>query len=59
MGFGTIPREPFEWYNKIKREKDINENGEKERIMFWVGASGSVVVKALCNKPEGRWFDTR
>jgi hypothetical protein len=23
------------------------------------GARGSVVVKALCYKPEGRWFDTR
>jgi hypothetical protein len=23
------------------------------------GASGSVVVKALCYKPEGREFDTR
>jgi hypothetical protein len=27
----------------------------------WVvmGARGSVVVKALCRKPEGRWFETR
>jgi hypothetical protein len=23
------------------------------------GARGSIVVKALCYKPEGRWFDTR
>jgi hypothetical protein len=29
MGFGTIPREQFVWYNKIKREKHINENVEK------------------------------
>jgi hypothetical protein len=24
-----------------------------------LGARGIVVVKALCYKPEGRWFDTR
>jgi hypothetical protein len=30
------------------------------RIVFMKqqGVSGSVVVKALCNKPEGRGFDT-
>jgi hypothetical protein len=25
----------------------------------WAGARGSVVVKALCYKPEGRGFETR
>jgi hypothetical protein len=24
-----------------------------------MGVCGSVVVKALCYKPEGRWFETR
>jgi hypothetical protein len=24
-----------------------------------VGACSSIVVKALCYKPEGHWFDTR
>jgi hypothetical protein len=24
-----------------------------------MGAGGSLVIKALCYKPEGRWFDTR
>jgi hypothetical protein len=29
-------------------------------LNFWViGARGSVVVKALCYKQEGRGFDTR
>jgi hypothetical protein len=28
-------------------------------IYFLVGARGSVVVKALCYKPEGRGFDSR
>jgi hypothetical protein len=28
-------------------------------IRFEYGARGSVVVKALCYKPEGRGFDTR
>jgi hypothetical protein len=26
---------------------------------FYIGARGSVVVKALCYKPEGRGFETR
>jgi hypothetical protein len=30
-----------------------------ETFCFPVGARGSVVVKALCYKPEGRGFDTR
>jgi hypothetical protein len=29
------------------------------RLRNILGARGSVVVKALCYKPEGRWFDTR
>jgi hypothetical protein len=28
-------------------------------IIIIIGACGSVVVKALCHKPEGRGFDTR
>jgi hypothetical protein len=28
-------------------------------LPVYVGARGSVVVKALCYKPEGRGFDTR
>jgi hypothetical protein len=28
-------------------------------IIMDKGARGSAVVKALCYKPEGRWFDTR
>jgi hypothetical protein len=28
-------------------------------ILLYSGALGSVVVKALCYKPEGRGFDTR
>jgi hypothetical protein len=28
-------------------------------IHLYTGPRGSVVVKALCYKPEGRWFDTR
>jgi hypothetical protein len=28
-------------------------------MRVWVGARGSVVVKALCYKPEGRGFDSR
>jgi hypothetical protein len=27
--------------------------------LYKYGARGSVVVKALCHKPEGRGFDTR
>jgi hypothetical protein len=26
---------------------------------YFVGARGSIVVKALCYKPEGRGFETR
>jgi hypothetical protein len=33
-----------------KKEKERGEKG---------GVRGSVVVKALCYKPEGRGFDTR
>jgi hypothetical protein len=29
-----------------------------ETIIFPVGARGSVVLKALCYKPEGREFET-
>jgi hypothetical protein len=29
------------------------------RNLFTVGARGSVVVEALCYKPEGRGFQTR
>jgi hypothetical protein len=28
-------------------------------LIVYLGARGSVVVKALCYKPEGRGFDTR
>jgi hypothetical protein len=28
-------------------------------VLLYEGACGSVVVKALCYKPEGREFDTR
>jgi hypothetical protein len=28
-------------------------------IIFIMEARGSLVVKALCYKPEGSWFDTR
>jgi hypothetical protein len=28
-------------------------------LSTWTGARGSVVVKALCYKPEGRGFDAR
>jgi hypothetical protein len=30
-----------------------------ESCTFWIGARGSVVVKALCYKPEGPGFETR
>jgi hypothetical protein len=30
-----------------------------DRELVWPGARDSVVVKALCYKPEGRGFDTR
>jgi hypothetical protein len=29
------------------------------RVYTYVGARGSVVVKALCYKPKGRGFDSR
>jgi hypothetical protein len=32
---------------------------KKNKIKINRGARGSVVVKALCYKPEGRTFDTR
>jgi hypothetical protein len=43
--------------------KETQNNCAKE-YCFWIinmalGARGSVVVKALCYKPEGRGFETR
>jgi hypothetical protein len=32
---------------------------ELELVLLWLGARGSVVLKALCYKPEGRGFDIR
>jgi hypothetical protein len=28
-------------------------------LLQWLGARDSTEIKALCYKPEGRWFDTR
>jgi hypothetical protein len=35
------------------------ENKYNKNKCNFIGARGSVVVKALCYKPEGRGFDTR
>jgi membrane-associated PAP2 superfamily phosphatase len=32
---------------------------EIKAVLIWPSARGSVMVKALCYKPEGRRFDTR
>jgi hypothetical protein len=44
----------------------LNGYIEKHKIMkglkskaIYVGARGSVVVEALCYKPESHWFETR
>jgi hypothetical protein len=38
---------------------DVSENFWNIPNNFLVGARSSVVVKALCYKPEGRGFDSR
>jgi hypothetical protein len=40
----------------MKVEGDVMQDIQTLKIK---GARGSVVVKALCYKPEGRGFDTR
>jgi hypothetical protein len=34
-------------------------DSHKKNTTLYMGARGSVVVKALCYKPEGRGFETR
>jgi hypothetical protein len=38
---------------------DIARKVRNNQIFLLLGARGSVVVKALCYKPEGRMFDSR
>jgi hypothetical protein len=56
---GTIEMVGIGWiYGKF-----LHLSNNKFLISCWsyifIGARGSVVAKALCYKPEGRWFDTR
>jgi hypothetical protein len=57
------------FFSKISHEypKDYNKSFHSTTFQFnnlycsvvYYGARGSVVVKALCYKPEGRGFDSR
>jgi hypothetical protein len=46
-------------YNKQNVMGKVFEKVILEIVKRHIGACGSVVVKALCYKPEGRGFDTR
>jgi hypothetical protein len=44
---------------KPKRAAKTQQNGFRGIIIIIIGTRGSVVVKALCVKPEGRGFQNR
>jgi hypothetical protein len=41
--------------SSVRRERPRFDTGSGDHL----GARGSLVVKAVCHKPEGRLFDTR
>jgi hypothetical protein len=53
----------FLYYPFLKLEifskMDSGLSEEAIASIYIYGARGSVVVKVLCYRPEGRWFDTR
>jgi hypothetical protein len=56
---GSFKRgEFFQQLNYWHREKS-KHNCRYHNSLYSIGARGSVVVKVLCYKPEGRGFDTR
>jgi hypothetical protein len=46
-------------FNINKKSKVTGRGGIKGCEMSKMGARGSILVKALCYKPEGRGFDSQ
>jgi hypothetical protein len=50
------------WWIPTDPENEVNCAGEAQQqftaMLYTAGARGSIVVKALCYKPEGRRFET-
>ena len=45
--------------NVLKNKTSFSESSELEHVDGLVGDRGGAVVKVLCYKSEGRWFDPR
>ena len=57
--FYGILRESFEWFVNVHFAGTLSSLEKIKQYYMKEGDRGNTVVKVLCYKSEGRWFDSR